>query len=173
MARNAGACAQKKWGPALLPAPTAPRHGFAGVRNLGQSGPKAPPTRPRSWRTSSGVASYRSGPKTRFLVRFGFPRKASPPNSPPHWPEGFSDFDIPRPFLDRPPFARPVPLGGKPPSREVRPALPAPLADWSGGSFAASSPFRAVLPQSSFHRLPAEIGPSVARRAFLPLPALR
>jgi hypothetical protein len=26
--------AQKKWGPALLPAPTAPSEGFAGIRNL-------------------------------------------------------------------------------------------------------------------------------------------
>jgi hypothetical protein len=69
-------------------------------------------------------------------------------------------------------FARPVSLGGKPPSREGKPALPAPLADWSGNPFTASSPLRAVLQSTPFHRLPAEIGPSVACRTVLPLPAV-
>jgi hypothetical protein len=32
---------QKKWGPALLPAPTAPSEGYAGVRNLVHLSPKA------------------------------------------------------------------------------------------------------------------------------------
>jgi len=35
--------AQKKWGPALLPAPTAPSEGYAGVRNLVHLNPKAQP----------------------------------------------------------------------------------------------------------------------------------
>src|SRR3954471_19434116 len=53
-----GRVPQKKWGPALLPAPTAPSEGSAGVRNLVKN-PKAP-TRSRSWLTSSGVASDRT-----------------------------------------------------------------------------------------------------------------
>jgi hypothetical protein len=80
---------------------------------------------------------------------------------------------FPRPFLDWAPSTRPVSLGGKPPSSKEAPALPAPLADWSGNPFAASSPRRTVQLRTSFHRLPAEIGPSVARRIFLPLPAFR
>ena len=44
----------------MLPAPTAPSEGSAGVRNLVKN-PKAP-TRSRSWLTSSGVASHRTTP---------------------------------------------------------------------------------------------------------------
>jgi hypothetical protein len=51
---------KRKWGPALLPAPTAPSEGSAGVRNLVKN-PKAQ-TRSRSWLTSSGVASDRTTP---------------------------------------------------------------------------------------------------------------
>src|SRR6185369_15964094 len=53
-------CHKRKWGPALLPAPTAPSEGSAGVRNLVKN-PKAQ-TRSRSWLTSSGVASDRTTP---------------------------------------------------------------------------------------------------------------
>ena len=52
---------QKKWGPALLPAPTAPSEGYAGVRNLIDR-PEGLPTRSRSWLTSSGVASHPTAP---------------------------------------------------------------------------------------------------------------
>lgn len=62
------------------------------------SQPEGPKTRPRSWRTSSGVASHRGGPKTRFLVRFSS-RKSFAPQFPSAWPEGFRDLDVPRPFL--------------------------------------------------------------------------
>ena len=48
---------QQKWGPALLPAPTAPSEGSAGVRNLILK-PESSKIRSRSWLTSSGVASY-------------------------------------------------------------------------------------------------------------------
>ena len=48
----------EKWGPALLPAPTAPSEGSAGVRNLGLAKPKLFESRFRSWLTSSGVASH-------------------------------------------------------------------------------------------------------------------
>ena len=134
--------------------------------------PEGSKTRPRSWRTSSGVAFHRSGPKTRFVVRFSS-RESLAPQFPSAWPEGFSDLDVPRPFLGWVPSTRPVSLGGKPPSSKEAPTLPAPLADWSGNPFAASSPRRTVQLRTSFHRLPAEIGPSVTRRTFLPLPAFR
>ena len=65
------------------------------------------------------------------------------------------------------------PWGGNHLPQKRAPALPAPLADWSGNLFAASSPRRTVQLRTSFHRLPAEIGPSVACRTFLPLPAFR
>jgi hypothetical protein len=57
-AASARGAAQKKWGPALLPSPTAPSKGFAGVRFV----PLAPSRRkslgpPRSLRTRSGDAS--------------------------------------------------------------------------------------------------------------------
>ena len=100
------------------------------------------------------------------------PERASPPNSPPLRPEGFSDLDVPRPFLGWVPFTRPVSLGGKPPSQKRAPALPAPLADWSGNPFAASSPRRTVRLRTSFHRLPAEIGPSVTLRVLLAVAGL-
>lgn len=64
-AKNEGGAASDnpkwKWGPALLPAPTAPSEGSAGVRNLVDK-PFGPPTRSRSWLTSSGVASDRTAP---------------------------------------------------------------------------------------------------------------
>lgn len=132
--------------------------------------PEGPKTRPRSWRTSSGVVSHRGGPKTRFVVRFSS-RESLAPQFPSAWPEGFRDLDVPRPFLGWVPSTRPVSLGGKLPSYKEAPALPAPLADWSGNPSAASSPRRTVQLRTSFHRLPAEIGPSVTRRTVLPLPA--
>ena len=90
----------------MLPAPTAPSEGSAGVRNLVKN-PKAP-TRSRSWLTSSGVASYRTalseekpgrstrlrGPKVRWsFVRPGLLRDRSPRSKPS---------DALRPFLGRP-----------------------------------------------------------------------
>lgn len=100
------------------------------------------------------------------------PERASPPNSPPLGPKASATL-----MFHGPSWAGSLPrglvsLGGKPPSYKEAPALPAPLADWSGNPFAASSPLRAVQLRTSFHRLPAEIGPSVACRTFLPLPAL-
>ena len=90
----------------MLPAPTAPSEGSAGVRNLVKN-PKAP-TRSRSWLTSSGVASYRTalseekpgrstrlrGPKVRWsFVRPGLLRDRNPRSKPS---------DALRPFLGRP-----------------------------------------------------------------------
>ena len=51
----------EKWGLALLPAPTAPSEGYAGVRNL-VTLPEGSRTRFRSWLTSSGVASHPTAP---------------------------------------------------------------------------------------------------------------
>jgi hypothetical protein len=74
--------------------------------------PEGPATRPRSWRTSSGVVSHRGGPKTRFLVRFGS-RESFSPQFPSAWPEGFRDLDVPRPFLGWVPFTRLCLPGGE------------------------------------------------------------
>jgi hypothetical protein len=76
---------KKKWGPALLPGPTAPSEGSAGVRDL-IIRPEGPTTRPRSWRTSSGVAFHHGGPKTRFVVRFSS-RKSLAPQFPSAGPK--------------------------------------------------------------------------------------
>jgi hypothetical protein len=54
--------AEKKWGPASLPAPTAPSEGYAGIRNLVRFNLSAQPTRSRSWLTSSGVAFHPTAP---------------------------------------------------------------------------------------------------------------
>ena len=62
--RKAPMRSQKKWGPALLPAPTAPSEGSAGVLNLVDR-PFGLPTRSRSWLTSSGVASHLTFPLAR------------------------------------------------------------------------------------------------------------
>jgi hypothetical protein len=74
--------------------------------------PEGPKTRPRSWRTSSGVVSHRGGPKTRFLVRFSS-RKSLSPQFPSAWPEGFRDLDVPRPFLGRVPSTQLCLPGGE------------------------------------------------------------
>jgi hypothetical protein len=64
------------------------------------------------------------------------------------------------------------PWGGNHLPQKRAPALPAPLADWSGNQFAASSSRRTVQLRTSFHRLPAEIGPSVACRVLLAVSGL-
>ena len=136
------------------------------------SQPEGPKTRPRSWRTSSGVAFHLGGPKTRFVVRFSS-RKSIAPQFPSARPEGFATLMFRGPSWAGSLFRGLSPWGGNHLPQKRAPALPAPLADWSGNLFAASSPRRAVQLRTSFHRLPAEIGPSVACRTFLPLPALR
>src|SRR5215203_2572228 len=99
------------------------------------------------------------------------PERASPPNSPPLGPKASATSMFHGPSWAGSPPRGFVSLGGKLPSYKEAPALPAPLADWSGNPFAASSPRRTVLLRTSFHRLPAEIGTSVTRRSVLPLPA--
>lgn len=101
------------------------------------------------------------------------PERASPPNSPPHGPKASATLMFRGPSWAGSLFRGLSPWGGNHLPQKRAPALPAPLADWSGTHFAASSPREAVQLRTSFHRLPAEIGPSVACRTFLPLPALR
>ena len=160
---------KRKWGPALLPAPTAPSEGYAGVRNLVKN-PKAP-TRSRSWLTSSGVASYRTTPSeeepdrsTRLRgpkVRWSFDRSGlASRNRSLSKPK---PSDALRPFLGRP-LSRPASLlddpetASKPRRAGGRSTLPAPLPGWPR-----------TKPESSIHCLPAEIGPLVTCRSLLVL----
>ena len=91
----------EKWGPALLPAPTAPSEGSAGVRDLDRL--RSPVL--RSWLTSSGVASDHGCIRRHIL-------------------------DLPRPFLDRSSF-RAFRSPGCLAAAAERSKLPAPLASWS------------------------------------------
>ncbi len=119
---------KQKWGPALLPAPTAPSEGSAGVRDLiSRSFTVLDPGSPAQASLPIVVVSRRtrSRPSAALLGSIPF-RVCFSPEGSAFATEGST--------------------------------LPAPLASWSRIRFAASSPFRAVLPQFSFHRLPAEIG---------------
>ena len=101
----------------MLPGPTAPSEGFAGVRDLDQ--------RTRRFKNPSSILahqlrrrfpSWRSEDPVRCSVQL--PRELRP-QFPSAWPEGFSDLDVPRPFLGWVPFPWPVSLGGKPPSAKA------------------------------------------------------
>ena len=127
-AQKKAGCAQKKWGPALLPAPTAPSEGSAGVRDL--------------IRRSFTVLDPGSPAQASLPIVVVSRRTRSRPSAA---------------LLGSIPFRVCFPPEGSAFATEGS-TLPAPLASWSGIRFAASSPFRAVLLQSSFHRLPAEIG---------------
>ena len=103
------------------------------------------------------------------------------PAYPTTWPEGSLVFRPVRPALDRSPRRKPSdvqrPFLGNPlsrpasltsptrssgaASRDRKISLPAPLPGWPRQE-----------PESSSHRLPAEIGPLVTCRALVPLPAL-
>src|SRR4051794_28149912 len=108
--------AQKKWGPALLPAPTAPSEGYAGVRNLidrtrrltnplsilaHQLRRRFPPN--RSLHKGGARSIYQTAPPEGSLVfrpsRPGVRTEALQPKPP----------DALRPFLDRP-LLRPASL---------------------------------------------------------------
>src|SRR3982751_6947148 len=100
--------AQKKWGPALLPAPTAPSEGSAGVRNLVRLNPKA---------QSNPLSILAHQLRRRFQSDCSLLRGARPTYSTT-WPGGSLVFrsvrpgiraealqpkpsDVPRPFLGR------------------------------------------------------------------------
>ena len=151
---------KQKWGPALLPAPTAPSEGYAGqvVQVPGDLFQK-------SWLTSSGVASHLttlSEEKTDRLVDcasrrlaclFNFRCLAEPKPS-----------DVPRPFLGRP---------------LLRLALLLPSEDFeSRVALEEDQLFRRLFPTGPAilrrvsHCLSAEIGPSVPLRFLLALAGL-
>ena len=150
---------KRKWGPALLPAPTAPSEGSAGVRELDQTR-RSPVLDPGSPAQASlptmvvrGSSHSRSSPHPEGCLA-SRTRFASP--------EGFGAL-----IFRGPSWAGPLPRGlspwrGNRLSRQKAPTLPAPLAGWSGFRV---SPRHRPEGQFSFnpriHRLPAEIGPSV------------
>jgi hypothetical protein len=159
------ALAQKKWGPALLPAPTAPSEGSAGVRNLVKN-PKAP-TRSRSWLTSSGVASDRTAPSceepnrsTRLRgpkVRWSFNQS------------GLTEVKtvrLPRPFLGRP-LLRPASLTEIPKNPESR------VAREAASSSGASSRLARDEPEGSSHSCRRRSDLWSPAAPFLPLPAFQ
>jgi hypothetical protein len=172
--------AQKKWGPALLPAPTAPSEGSAGIRNLVD----------RSFRPTDPLSILAHQLRRRFpscnsLLRGALPiySTALPEGSlvfrpaGPGAPETFDPKtehlsgpkppDVLRPFLGQP-LLRPASLTEIPRNPGSRVALE--KTDSSGASSRlAPLPF----PKKFQQCLPAEIGPLVTCRIFIPLPAFR
>ena len=157
---------QKKWGPALLPAPTAPSEGSAGVRNLVDRAFR--PTYPLSILAHQLRRRFRSdrppceepgrstrlrGPKARWsfgpsgLLEPQSEDLASRENRPmfrgPSW-EIHYRVPLRSPRFRRTPGAA---------SRDRKIPLPAPLPGWPRQE-----------PESSSHCLPAEIGPLVTCR---------
>jgi hypothetical protein len=164
----------RKWGPALLPAPTAPSEGYAGVRNLVHFGLSAQPY-PLS------ILAHQL--RRRFLPNNSLFRGARPIYSTAP-PEGSLVF---RPF--RPGILEPKFLEAK--TVQCSAALLGETALASRFAHRDSeepqeprrargnSLFRRPLPgwprkepESSSHCLPAEIGPLVTCRTVLPLPAV-
>jgi hypothetical protein len=157
---------QKKWGPALLPAPTAPSEGYAGVRNLVDSAFRL--TYPLS------ILAHqlrRRFPSSRSLFRGTWLIY------PTTWPESSLVVRSARPVETVAPtkttpcsaallgetalasrFAHQVPKNPGAASRERQLPLPAPLPGWPRPE-----------PESSVHCLPAEIGPLVTCRTLLVL----
>ena len=136
------------------------------------SRPEGPKTRPRSWRTSSGVAFHHGGPKTRSVVRFSS-RESLAPQLPSAWPEGFRDLDVPRPFL-----------GWVPSTQLCLPGGETALVQGSTNSSGAScrlvrNSVRCVIApkdSSASNLIPSPAGGDRSfrlRRTFLPLPAFR
>jgi hypothetical protein len=142
-------CAQKKWGPALLPAPTAPSEGSAGVRNLVDKTFR--PTYPLSIlahqlrrRFPSCSALFRGArliylttwPEGSLVFRLARPgagtsiRRLNFRPIPPDVPRPFLGQSLPRPAS----LTFPVPseeVGGREPRRTTgRLSLPAPLPGW-------------------------------------------
>ena len=155
----------------MLPGPTAPSEGFAGVRDLDL--PARRPKNPSSILAHQLRRRFPSRRSKRPGSLFGSaPERASPPNSPPHGPKASATLMFRGPSWAGSLLRGLSPWGGNRLSQKRAPALPAPLADWSGNPFAASSPRRTVQPRTSFHRLPAEIGPSVTLRFLLAVAGL-
>ena len=171
---------QKKWGPALLPAPTAPSEGSAGVRNLVD----------RSFRPIYPLSILAHQLRRRFPSGNSLLRGATltystaPPEGSlvfrPAWPgapetsdpktehlSGPKPPDVLRPFLGQP-LLRPASLTEIPRNPGSRVALE--KIDSSGAS-SRLAPL--PLPKEPWQCLPAEIGPLVTCRIFFPFPAFR
>ena len=165
---RSAALPQKKWGPASLPAPTAPSEGYAGVRNLVRSDPKANanPFSILAHQLRRRIASDRSlrgrspAPLLDCAAR-GFAGLPSGPAGREAKPS-----DVPRPFLGRS-LVRPASL------LTIRRPLEAASRLRKIDSSGASSRLAPhPLPKEHPHCLPAEIGPLVPAAPFLPLPAV-
>ena len=153
---------QKKWGPALLPAPTAPSEGSARSQNQVPGEPY-----PEFRLTSSGVASHRPLPPKRSLATSTPVRQPKPRFC--FAPPGLTEVKADR--------CSAALLGM---TSQLRPALP-PTIETAGSRVALSKDhlFRRLVPAgpaSTPERasaLPAaEIGALATRRTFEPLPAL-
>jgi hypothetical protein len=165
---------QKKWGPALLPAPTAPSEGYAGVRSTLDPAPVnrlvtplLDPGSPAQSSLSTERLPLSRSPTDlldcaarRFADLSTFPARHSGtevPRSQNHPVfRGPSWADPSRVPLRSPTVRRPSGTA----SRLRKTALPAPLPGWPRQE-----------PESSSHCLPAEIGPLVTCRTHLPFPA--
>jgi hypothetical protein len=153
--------AHKKWGPALLPAPTAPSEGSAGQKDIFR----------RTRLKALAHQLRRRFPPYRSLVRGAsiFYSTAPPGGSlvfqSSRLTRKSKPFDVPRPFLGRPLLRPALPFRPKtsvPRRARGRSTLPAPLPDWP-----RKPPKSFALPvggDRSFRRLPL---------SFLPLPAFR
>ena len=171
---------QKKWGPALLPAPTAPSEGSAGVRNLVDRSFR--PIYPlsilahqlrRRFPSCSALLRgarlfYSTAPPEGSLVfrpaRPGTPEISDPKTEPLSGPK---PPDVLRPFLGKP-LLRPASLTEIPKNSRNRVARE---ATSSSGASSRLAPL--PLPKEPWQCLPAEIGPLVTCRIFIPLPAFR
>jgi hypothetical protein len=170
--RYANRSRQEKWGPALLPAPTAPSEGSAGIRNLVHFGLSAQPD------PLSILAHQlrRRFPPNNSLLRGARPTysTARPEGSlvfrssrPGVWdrnPSKPKPSNVLRPFLDRP-LLRPALLTDDPKTARNRVALE------ENRLFRRLFPAGPVRTRRLFPILPAEIGPLVTCRIHLPLPA--
>jgi len=165
--------AQKKWGPALLPAPTAPSEGYAGIRNLVHFGLSAQPD------PLSILAHQlrRRRPPNNSLFRGARSFYSTAP------PEGSLVFRPLRPGILEPKFleAKTVrcsaALLGEPSiasrfAHRRSEDLQEPRRATGRFLFRRLFPAGPVRTRRLFPILPAEIGPLVTCRARLPFPAL-
>ena len=156
---------QKKWGPALLPAPTAPSEGSAGVRNLVKTRRPRPALDPGSPAQASLPIKQLPLARSPTDLLDCAARRIAGLSVRPAWPGPKTSAKTVRcsaallgitSTASR--FALHDPKIAREPRRATgRSPLPAPLPGWP----------RIQLPKSSQHCLPAEIGPLVTCRTRL------
>ena len=170
----------------MLPAPTAPSEGSAGVRNLVCFCPKAWLTRSRSWLTSSGVAFHPTAPSrggARPIYSTARPEGSLVfrPVQPVLWnPNSRTEvLELKAPGQSRPMFCGPswdnlyrVPLCSPSSFSPKRLEVRSRVARQEDYLFRRLFPAGPEKNRNSSHCLPAEIGPLVTCRTLLPLPAL-